>query len=101
MSAGGFATWVAAINVDAPQLASWSGGAIDLGLAAGVILTMAGLLLQLQVAHERMSAEEAVKDGRLTEAQAIWRVRLFALGAPVFTVLGAMMLVNGMIRHLG
>lgn len=74
--------------------------AAETGLAIGVALTLVGLLLQVRLGRQRMSAEEGMKDGRLTEAQAVLKIRLWAIAAPTLSLLGAMMLVAGLAGYL-
>ena len=65
----------------------------EVGLAIGVLLTIAGTVLHWQLPQKRMSAEERVKDGKLTEEQAIRMIRIYSVSAPVLTVAGAAVLI--------
>lgn len=69
------------------------GPAQEIGLAIGAVLTIAGTVLHWQLPRQRMSAEERMKDGKLTEAQANRTIRLYTLGARLFTIAGAAVLV--------
>lgn len=80
---------------------AWTAAAgSDCGLAVGAVLTVGGLLLHVRLGRQRMSAEEGMKDGRLTEAQATLMIRLCSCAAPTLTLLGAMVLVIGFAEHL-
>lgn len=74
--------------------------ATETGLAIGAALTLGGLLLHVRLGRHRMSAEEGMKDGRLTEAQAVMTIRLWAAAAPTLTLLGAMVLVAALAGYL-
>lgn len=70
------------------------GPAQEVGLAVGVALTLAGTALHWQLPRQRMSAEERMKDGKLTEAQAIRMIRLFSFSARLLTIAGAAILIT-------
>jgi hypothetical protein len=65
----------------------------EVGLAIGVVLTVAGTALHWQLPRQRMSAEERMKDGKLTEAQALRMIRLYTVSARLLTIAGAAVLV--------
>lgn len=73
--------------------------AAEAGLAVGAILTLLGMFLHWRLTHYRMSAEERIKDGELSEADAARRIRLQAYSAPIFTILGALALVDALMRY--
>jgi hypothetical protein len=64
----------------------------EIGLAVGLAVTLLGVLLCWQVPHRRMSLEERVKDGKITEEQAYRRIRRLAWTGPVVTLVGVSLL---------
>jgi hypothetical protein len=65
-----------------------------LGFAVAALLTVAGMVLSWHLPRQRMSVEEGIKDGKLTEAQARFRLRLYHVGAPATTIAGMVLLVK-------
>lgn len=57
-------------------------------LLAGVVVTLLGTLAQWQFPRWRMSAEEAVKDGRLTELAARRRIGVHRWMGPSLIISG-------------
>jgi hypothetical protein len=72
----------------------------EMGFLLGAALTILGTMLQWQVPRLRMSAEEHVKDGKQTEAQAARKVRVYAVCAPVITVAGGALMIWALARYL-
>lgn len=73
----------------------------EIGLLVGVGLTVAGTVMQWQLPRRRMSFEERMKDGKLTEQQAARMIRLHAIIAPLVTIAGAGLMIWGFLGHLG
>jgi hypothetical protein len=65
---------------------------VGLGLAVG--LTFLGMVLHWQLPRQRMSVEEHMKDGKLTEAQAQRRLRVLSICAPAATISGILLLLS-------
>lgn len=65
----------------------------EVGLGIAVALTFIGMALHWQLPRQRMSAEENMKDGKLTEDQAKRRIRLLAICAPAATISGVLLLL--------
>ena len=65
----------------------------EVGLVIAGLLTCVGMYLHWQLPRERMSAEERMKDGVLTEAQANRRIRILSVCAPTATISGVAMLL--------
>jgi len=65
----------------------------EMGVGAAILLTMVGMALHWRLPTVRMSAEEHVKDGKLTEQQARRRIRFYARCAPLATILGVGVLI--------
>jgi hypothetical protein len=60
----------------------------DLLLGGSTLLTLLGMWLCWGAPHYRMSLEERMKDGKLTEQQARWRMSQSQWLGPVVTTLG-------------
>ena len=60
----------------------------EAGIAAAIVLTVTGMAMSWHLPRHRMSMEERVKDGKLTEAEAERRLRFYGWCAPVATLLG-------------
>jgi hypothetical protein len=73
----------------------------ELSFLLGAVLTILGTMLQWQVPRLRMSAEEHVKDGKQTEAQAARKVRIYAVSAPIVTAIGGGLMIWALVRYLG
>ncbi|MDO8540438.1 MAG: hypothetical protein Q7S40_08345 [Opitutaceae bacterium] len=67
---------------------------LEIALVVGVLFTTAGLALQWQLPRWRMSAEERIKDNKLTEAQAGRSIRFYTVASPALIVLGGLILVT-------
>lgn len=65
----------------------------EVGLGIAVVLTFIGMIMHWIEPRRRMSAEEHVKDGDLTEEQARWRIKMFGRVAFWVTVIGVGLLV--------
>lgn len=72
----------------------------ELGFALGAALTVLGTLLQWQLPRRRMSFEERMKDGKLTEAQAARMIRIQAIAAPLVTIAGGALMLWMLLGHL-
>lgn len=66
----------------------------EIGLAVAVVLTFAGMMLHWQLPGRRMTLEEKVKDGRISEAEARRRLRFHHFCAPLTTLAGIAMLLG-------
>jgi hypothetical protein len=73
----------------------------EMWLIVGVALTLLGTLLQWQLPRRRMSAEERMKDGDLTEAEAARMIRFHAVLAPALTIAGAALMLWVIVGFLG
>ena len=73
----------------------------EVGFLLGAALTLLGLLFQWQVPRQRMSAEERMKDGKLTEAQASRMLRFYPVSGPILTVAGSALMIWALVRYLG
>ena len=65
----------------------------EVGIGAAILLTLAGMAMHWRLPRQRMSFEEQVKDGKLTEAAAQRRLRIYGWCAPAATLLGVAVLV--------
>ena len=65
--------------------AAWHG----VVFGAGVALTVVGIYLRWRWPEYRMTTEERLKERRLTESQAQWRLALMRFGGPVVVLLAA------------
>lgn len=65
----------------------------ELGLGAAVVLTLIGTAMFWHAPRQRMSLEEHVKDGDLTEDEARRRIRFYAWCAPFATMIGVVLLI--------
>lgn len=65
--------------------AGWHG----LIFGAGVALTLVGIYLRWRWPEYRMTTEERLKERRLTEPQAQWRLRLMRFGGPFVVLIAA------------
>jgi hypothetical protein len=83
-----------------PLLMAWSGapavGQLPAAVEAsaftgGVIFMILGLYLRLRLHEYQMTTEERAKDGRLTEAQARWRIEMMRFSGPTVVLLGLAM----------
>lgn len=65
----------------------------EMGVGAAILLTMVGVALHWRLPGLRMSAEEHVKDGKMTEGEARRRVRFYSRCAPIVTLIGVSVLI--------
>lgn len=72
----------------------------EIGFLLGAALTVLGMLFQWQVPRQRMSAEERMKDGKLTEAQAARMIRFYTVSGPLLTVVGSALMIWTLFRYL-
>jgi hypothetical protein len=66
-------------------------------LGAAVLLTLVGMLLHWWLPQERISIEELIKDGKLTEAEGRRRLRVFHVFAPLATIAGVATLLGELV----
>jgi len=64
----------------------------EAGVAAALVLAMLGMALRWYAPQHQMSAEERVKDGKLTPDEARRQMRFFQASATFVTVLGVAIL---------
>lgn len=64
----------------------------EAGLAVALVLTFAGVALQWHQNNHRMSLEERVKDGKVSEDEARRQILFYSRFAPIATVLGIALL---------
>lgn len=62
-------------------------------LSVAVLITLSGVWMNWRAHWYRMSAEEAMKDGKLTQDQVDLRLRVFANGSRILTLAGMGLLV--------
>ena len=65
----------------------------QISAAAAVLLTLTGVVLNWSLPRRRMSIEEHVKDGDMTDEQARQHLRFHTRFAPIVTLVGVAMLV--------
>jgi hypothetical protein len=63
------------------------------GIGAAILLTLIGVSLSWSLPRKRMSMEEHVKDGDMTEDQARRRLHFYERCAPIVTLLGVVVLL--------
>lgn len=72
-----------------PALAQVGGRVLDeAGVVAALVLAVVGMALHWYAQQHQMSAEERVKDGKLTPAEARRQMRFFQTSANLVTLLG-------------
>jgi hypothetical protein len=72
----------------------------ELWFAVAVVLILGGTFLQWHLPRQRMSAEERMKDGKLTEAEANRKIRLNAIAAPTLTISGCVLLIAALAGYV-
>lgn len=65
----------------------------QMGLGAAILLTVVGTILHWRLPELRMSAEESVKDSKMTEEQARRQIRFYTRCATVATFVGVAVLL--------
>ena len=65
----------------------------EIGISAAIVLTVVGMVMHWHLPRHRMSMEERMKDGKLTEAEARRQLRFYSWCAPIATVIGVAVLV--------
>lgn len=65
----------------------------EIGLGAAVLLTLIGMAMFWHAPRQRMSLEEHVKDGDLTEDEARRQLRFYEWCAPLATMAGVVLLI--------
>jgi hypothetical protein len=77
-----------------PLLAQTTGKIFDqVGIGAAILLTVTGMILHWHLPRHRMSMEERMKDGKMTEEESRRQIRFYALCAPIATVAGVLVLI--------
>ncbi len=62
------------------------------GICAAIMLTITGMSLHWHLPRHRMSMEERMKDGKMTEDEARRQIAFYAWCAPIATILGVIVL---------
>ena len=65
----------------------------EVGVGAAILMTVVGMALHWRLTILRMTLEERVKDGKITEAQARGQIRFYARCAPLATLVGVGVLI--------
>ena len=65
----------------------------EVGIGAAIVLTLAGMAMHWHLPRHRMSMEERMKDGKMTEKEARRQLQFYTWCAPVATLLGVAVLV--------
>ncbi len=65
----------------------------EFGLAAAILLSVIGMALHWWMPRHRMSVEERIKDGILTEDEGRRQIRFYQWCAPISTVIGILVLL--------
>ncbi len=65
----------------------------EAGIGAAILLTLTGMVLHWHLPRHRMSTEEHMKDGKLTEVEARRQIRFYSWCAPIATVAGVVVLI--------
>jgi hypothetical protein len=65
----------------------------EMGVGAAILLTVLGMTLHWRLPGVRMSAEENVKDSKMTEEQAHRRLRFYTRCASIATLFGVGVLI--------
>lgn len=77
-----------------PLLAVASTNSFDeMGITAAILLAIIGMVLHWRMPRHRMSVEEQVKDGDLSEDEARRQIRFYSVCAPLVTMLGIVVLL--------
>ena len=63
------------------------------GIGAAILLTLIGMVLHWHLPRHRMSMEERMKDGKMTEEEARRQIRFYGWCAPIATVAGIVVMV--------
>lgn len=71
------------------------------GIGAAILLTLTGMALHWHLPRHRMSMEERMKDGKMTEEEARRQMRFYGWCAPIATVAGVVVLVAVLIDLTG
>ncbi|MEY2882111.1 MAG: hypothetical protein RLZZ15_4491 [Verrucomicrobiota bacterium] len=88
-----FATLLPAASVGPGPLAVLAGQWLDIiGVCGALILSTIGMTMQWHLHRHRMSMEERVKDGEMTEEVARAKIRFRRRCAPIATMLGVALL---------
>ena len=73
----------------------------EVGIGAAIVLTVTGMALHWHLPRHRMSMEERVKDGKLTDGEARRQLRFYSWCAPIATLLGVALLVAELFNFSG
>ena len=63
------------------------------GIGTAILLTVTGIVLHWNQPHHRMSMEERIKDGKLTDDEARRRIRIYSWCASIPMVTGILLLL--------
>ena len=73
----------------------------ETGVAAALLLAVAGMMLRVYAPRHQMATEEHVKNGKLTPEEAQRQVKFLEVAATVVTLLGVAVLVFLLYEMLG
>ena len=65
----------------------------EIGIGAAILLTLTGMILHWHLPRHRMSMEERMKDGKMTDEEARRQIRFYSWCAPIATVSGVVVLL--------
>jgi len=65
----------------------------EAGIGAAILLTLTGMVLHWHLPRHRMSMEERMKDGNLSEDEARRQIRFYSWCAPIATISGVVVLI--------
>jgi hypothetical protein len=73
----------------------------EAGIGAAILLTLTGMVLHWHLPRHRMSTEERMKDGKMTETEARRQIKFYGWCAPIVTVTGVLVLLAVMFDLIG
>jgi hypothetical protein len=79
------------LQVLSPELAAMLFDEVAVG--AAVVLTSTGMAMSWHLPRHRMSMEERMKDGKMTETEARRQLRFYSWCAPIATLSGVAVLL--------
>jgi hypothetical protein len=65
----------------------------EFGIAAAILMSVIGMVLHWRMPRHRMSVEERVKDGILTQEEGRRQIRFYQWCAPISTAIGIFVLL--------
>jgi hypothetical protein len=65
----------------------------EFGILAAILMSVVGMVLHWRQPRHRMSVEERVKDGVLTDEEGRRQIRFYSWCAPITTVIGIALLL--------